>query len=375
MKISFVSGYFNHHQKPLGDALYRLTDGKFRFVSTTEMPSERLRLGYTVDAPEYVEKLEESDVAASDVIVGGVNLPDDLKKKLGKNSLYFRYSERLFKKGSEPLKYAARFVRQRKVLPKIPSYLLCASAYVYSDMRSLGLFKNRAYKWGYFPETRRYEDLGALLSKKDKTEILWCGRFLWWKHPDDLLAAAAKLKADGTDFKIKFVGVGETEEKLRLETEKYGLEDNVVFCDGMSPDEVRSQMERAGIFAFTSDFNEGWGAVLNEAMNSGCAVVASHAAGSTPYLVEDGKDGFIYKSCDVNGLYERLKTLLNSPSLQEDFGRAAYEKIVSEWNSDVAAERFVALCREILSGNKTPDLYESGPCSKAEKLKNDWYEL
>ncbi len=45
----------------------------------------------------------------------------------------------------------------------------------------------------------------------------------------------------------------------------------------MSPDKVRAYMERADVFLFTSDFNEGWGAVLNESMNSGCAVVASHA--------------------------------------------------------------------------------------------------
>jgi hypothetical protein len=37
----------------------------------------------------------------------------------------------------------------------------------------------------------------------------------------------------------------------------------------MPPEEVRVHMEQSNIYLFTSDFGEGWGAVLNEAMNSG----------------------------------------------------------------------------------------------------------
>jgi glycosyltransferase involved in cell wall biosynthesis len=61
----------------------------------------------------------------------------------------------------------------------------------------------------------------------------------------------------------------------------------------MAPEAVRDHMEAADIFLFTSDFNEGWGAVLNESMNSACAVVASHAIGSVPFLLKDGENGFI----------------------------------------------------------------------------------
>lgn len=61
------------------------------------------------------------------------------------------------------------------------------------------------------------------------------------------------------------------------------LNDYVTFTGPVQSDKVRGFMERAGIFLFTSDRQEGWGAVLNESMNSGCAVVASHAIGSVPF--------------------------------------------------------------------------------------------
>ena len=62
-------------------------------------------------------------------------------------------------------------------------------------------------------------------------------------------------------------------------------------------------MEKTGIFLFTSDRQEGWGAVLNEAMNSGCAVVASHLIGAVPFLKKKKKNGLVYSSGDRKTLF------------------------------------------------------------------------
>ena len=56
-------------------------------------------------------------------------------------------------------------------------------------------------------------------------------------------------------------------------------------------------MEKSHIHLFTSNHLEGWGAVVNEAMNSGCAVVANREAGAVPYLIEHGKE--IARKCDL----------------------------------------------------------------------------
>ena len=78
----------------------------------------------------------------------------------------------------------------------------------------------------------------------------------------------------------------------------------------MKPEQVREYMEKSEIHIFTSDRNEGWGAVLNESMNSACVPVANKAIGSVPYLINDGNNGFMYK--DENELYEKVKYLLNN---------------------------------------------------------------
>ena len=49
-----------------------------------------------------------------------------------------------------------------------------------------------------------------------------------------------------------------------------------------------------------------------------------------------------------------------------NLGMKAYETITTEWNPDIAAERLVALSKQLISGEVHVDtLYNEGPCSRA----------
>jgi len=194
-----------------------------------------------------------------------------------------------------------------------------------------------------------------------------------WKHPDDVLLVAQKLKKDGLQFHINIVGTGDMEKQLKDMALTLRVEDRVNFVGSVPFNQVRSYMEKAGIFLFTSDYNEGWGAVLNESMNSGCAVVARHAIGAVPFLIKNNVNGIIYHSGNTEELYKKVKVLLESPLEQERLGGKAYETIVNEWNAEVAAERFLKLVDCINSGGDYNNLFISGPCSRAEIIKNGWF--
>lgn len=376
LSVVFLSNFFNHHQSALSDALWELTGGKYNFIETTAMPQGRKALGYHVEQKPYVIRYQGNEervhdlIQEADVVIAG-SAPEKLVRvRIKTGRLMFRYSERPLKKGFEAWKYLPRLVRWhwRNPMGK-PIYMLCASAYTAGDYAKFGLFRGRTYKWGYFPEAKQYENLQNLLANKDTTEILWCGRFLDWKHPDDAIKAAKRLKEEGYSFRLNFIGRGELEPQLRKMTLDFGLEDCVRFLGSMKPEEVRENMERSGIYLFTSDRNEGWGAVLNESMNSGCAVIASYAIGSVPFLIRDGENGLVYESGSVDMLYEKIKSLLDNPEQQKKLGAAAYETIVNEWNAETAAERLIALAEAILSGEKEPRFYKNGPCSVAEVIR------
>ncbi len=382
MKIVFASNYFNHHQSSLCDALNRYTDG-FRFIATSEMRQERRALGYGAEQlPDFVLQahLSEQDQAEAaeqmknaDAVIMGSAPERMIFFRKRKNGLIFRYLERPLRKGKEPLKYLPRLARWHFKSPLSKQiYLLCASAYTAGDYAAFGLFHRKAYKWGYFTETKRYDNPELFMQQKSCTKILWVARFLPLKHPEMILEVARRLKADGFRFEMDLIGRGELETAIRQKISDYDLRDCVHLLGPMKPEQVRLHMESAGIFLATSDKREGWGAVVNEAMNSGCAVVASHAMGSVPYLIEHEKNGLIFQSENINMLYGMVKDLLEHPEKQAVLGRNAYETITTLWNADVAAQRLINLSEHILAGEKYPDLYQTGPCSRAEILRDDW---
>ena len=163
------------------------------------------------------------------------------------------------------------------------------------------------------------------------------------------------------------IGGGILEEKIKERIKKENLTDYVKLLGTMSPEKVRENMEKSEIFLFTSDRNEGWGAVLNESMNSGCAVIASGAIGSVPYLIKDGENGEIYKDGDLNDLYRRVKGLIADDKRRKGYGINAYRTMLKTWNAEVAAERLLTLIEKINDGKDTP--YIEGPCSIAYRQK------
>lgn len=258
--------------------------------------------------------------------------------------------------------------------------MLCAGAYVASDMHIIHAYPGKLFKWGYFPETKQY-DVDKLMSGKrgrqgnresgesGQTEILWAARFIDWKHPEMVVELAKQLSVVRQDFHITMIGGGEMEPQIRQMVKENHLETVLTLAGYKTPEEVREAMEKAEIYLMTSDRQEGWGAVMNEAMNSGCAVIADHMIGASSYLIEHGKNGFMYRSGKPKELYEWTVKLLDDAALRERAGRAAYETITGEWNARVAAERLCSLCRDLATGNAPRVLWQSGPCSVAPVLK------
>lgn len=396
MKVVFVSNFFNHHQKPFSDAMSKLTHGNYCFVATEEMSEERKNMGWGGERfPDYVIKSYENaenqnyakrKIDNADVVIFGLNGWKNFKLiqgRLKQKKLTFRYSERIYKEGLKWYRFPLQAVKLWLAGGRYDSmYMLCASAYAAQDYARTHSYLDKTFKWGYFPKTKRY-DVAELMKKKlsatsagwkhPRASILWAGRLIGWKHPDASIQLAASLKEKGYSFKMSIIGNGELEAQLRGMIRDMDVEDCVEMLGAMSPDDVRAYMEQADIFLFTSDFNEGWGAVLNESMNSGCAVVASHAIGSVPFLIKDGENGLIYESENQAQLEKQVIRLLENTDYRRKIGENAYHTIKSVWNADVAAERLNNLCIDLLQKKNVQDLFDDGPCSKAERIKNDWY--
>lgn len=373
--VVFASNYFNHHQSSFCQSMYERLGDKFTFVQTQEVEEERKRLGWGEGVlPLFVKKSYDSDSAElecktlidnADIVIIGSAQNHFVENRIKSGKLVLRYSERQLKKGLELWKYPYRYFKWHKQNPKHANiYLLCASAYTASDYAKFGLFKNRCYKWGYFPQVRKYNDMNELIKSKRPASILWVARLIDWKHPELPILVARRLKSENYSFKMSLIGNGVLEEKIQNMIKEFSLEDCVQMLGSMKPNQVREHMERSQIFLFTSDRNEGWGAVLNEAMNSACGVIASGAIGSVPYLINNTENGLIYQDGNFDDLYFNVKRLLDDPDMAARMGQAAYETMITEWNAETAAERLLDLIKDLQKEEKSTR-YLKGPCSKA----------
>ena len=374
MKIVFVSNYFNHHQSELSEELYRITNGNYYFIQTEPMSDERKRLGWSdTELPDYVmSSYSDKNVLSkcldmiidADVVIAGSAPNLFLRQRLKQKKLVFRYSERIYKNYKNIITLPLRFIKYHTYNHGSKNvYLLCASAYAASDYAKTFNYIATGFKWGYFPATKYYEDINEILKLKRPFSILWVARFIKWKHPEIPVKIAAKLKAEGYVFELNMVGDGHYKGEIAKIIKKHNLDDCVHLLGSMSPDEVRARMEVSEMFLLTSDRNEGWGAVLNEAMNSACAVVANSAIGSVPYLLHDGENGFIYKNGRTNDLYHKVKILLDDSEKRKSMGCEAYKTMIETWNARVAAARLVKLTDCLTTLKTVP--FTDGPCSKA----------
>ncbi len=381
MTITFISNYINHHQIPFSNACYTLLGEGYHFVQTQPMEQERLSMGWNTEGEglPYVCRLYEEEEQAlqlimeSDVLLAGWSNREDLvQKRLNAGKLTIRISERLYREGQwkaiSPNGLMHKF-KEHTRYRKSPAYLLCAGAYVPSDFHIIHAYPEKMFKWGYFPETRSYaeDEYEQMKPENGKTvDIIWAGRFIPLKHPEYMirLAKSLKTKKGGKEeVRIHMVGGGEMEEELKALAMEYGVEEMITFYGFRTPDQVRSIMEKSHIHIFTSNHLEGWGAVVNEAMNSGCAVVANVQAGAVPYLIQHGKNGMVYPDGSYEKMEEAVCYLLEHPEERRKMGREAYRTITSKWNAQHAAKELLRMIEGLREGKIEPA--KEGPLSPA----------
>ena len=391
MKLVFYSLILNNHQANVADELWELTGHSYCFVELANLQAEH-RKGDTHDygdcpyllrawqsSENYTRAMELARTSDCCVFSGVQALPFQRERmKLG--LLSFDTSERWLKRGILNL-FSPAIMKMFLAYHigrwnRKPIYKLCCSAFAACDQYKVGTYRGRCYKWGYFTRVEKFNDKETpRCTETSTTSFMWCARYLDWKHPELPILLAHRLKDKGYCFVIDMYGSGEYEKAARQLASDLGVTDVVRFMGIKPNDELLADMRKYNIFLFTSDKNEGWGAVANESMANGCVLVASDGIGSSPYLIDDGKTGLLFKSPQTSSnidkpdmaaldeLCEKVEYLLNNPSKQKEIRQRSLALMQNEWNPRVAAERLLVLIDCLRNDQKLP--YSEGPCSKA----------
>lgn len=378
MKVLHVTNIVSHHQLPLARRIAEIVGPEsFRFVAMQPPSGERLRIGWTPDddAPWILragESPADRDVAQrwwdkADVVLCGERILARFRDRLDNGKLVFYMSERWWK---PPLGMARllqpRFLRMAlafRSLALSPSFhFMAVGGFAARDMSRWIPFPNRMWKWGYFPP----EPAEDAMRDRDRSgfEVLWAGRMLQWKRVDTLLRGFSIVAHEAPSAHLTLVGSGSREKSLRYLAARLGLGERVTFYPSVPTQEVRRFMRRAHVYVLSSTGQEGWGAVLNEAMSEGCAVVASQQTGAARTMLVDGENSWLFRSGDWRGLGDILCSIRVNPERRRAVAEAGLRTVAELWSPRTAASRFIAVCQALLVGSGLPAYY-SGPMSKA----------
>lgn len=142
----------------------------------------------------------------------------------------------------------------------------------------------------------------------DTIVLLFVGKFIPKKRPLDVVAAAGRLRRQGLDVRLLFVGSGELEAVLRREVDAEDVPTD--FAGFKNQTELPAYYAAADLLVLPSDAGETWGLVVNEAMACGTPAVVSSAVGCSPDLIDAGKTGKTFPLGDVHALAKAVASLL-----------------------------------------------------------------
>lgn len=156
------------------------------------------------------------------------------------------------------------------------------------------------------------------------------------KRWDRLLKAVQTVMSVGVkDARFRLAGDGPLRSELERSASELGVSHAVEFL-GATHD-IPAFLQGAKFLVHTAE-SEGCPNAVMEAMAAGRAIVATDA-GDIPYLVEDGKTGFVVRQEDDEALADRIVRLWTSPDLCRQMGNDARAKAEQEFELSLFVTR------------------------------------
>jgi len=190
-------------------------------------------------------------------------------------------------------------------------------------------------------------------SNDGSVRILTVARLVEKKGVEYGIRAVCKLLPAFPNVEYLIAGDGPLKNDLQRLVEKLGLGRKVKLLGWMSQGEIVDLMENAHIMLAPSVTSkegdqEGIPVALMEALAMGLPVVSTYHSG-IPELVKDGESGLLAPERDVDALAEKLRQLIENPSVWPEMGRAGRSFVEQHYNIDKLNDRLVDIFKKLAS--------------------------
>lgn len=227
------------------------------------------------------------------------------------------------------LRRAVRRARLYSVLPNRIERFLVTGRLAERQLTGARVCPGRIAQWAYFPEIRY-----SAPAPRD-VDVLYVGSLTPLKNVSVLLDAVERLPG----LRVTVIGDGPSRDRLKAHVDaRPQLASRCQLVGSISHHEVPGYMVSAKVLVLPSLY-DGWGAVVSEALLSGCRVAMSRDAGSS-ILAEGNLPVRTFPAKDPSACAEAIQSLLSDSSWDE----ASIARVAAQTISPAAgAEYLMAL--------------------------------
>ena len=169
----------------------------------------------------------------------------------------------------------------------------------------------KVFLFGYCVGNINYQ---ASINYDSILKFVYVGSLIKLKNVS-LIVKAIKEISPSQNINIDIIGDGPEYKNLLKQVEIYGLQNNITFLGKMPMKKVHESLPNYDVLVMPS-IRDGWGAVINEGLQSGLFIVSSDNCGAKT-LIEDSNRGMIFKNKDLYSLIEALKyCLINADEIK-----------------------------------------------------------
>jgi glycosyltransferase involved in cell wall biosynthesis len=186
--------------------------------------------------------------------------------------------------------------------------------------------------------------------QEEPGRIFYAGWINPRKNLVTLVRAVAELKRRGLSVKLYAAGEASDSEyhQLVLKTiDELGVTDEVILLGRVGQDEIMNQLSKASVFVLPS-LQENAPMAIAEAMAVGVPVISSNVCGM-PYMIEEGKTGYLVEPNDVMTYADRIATLIANDEQRQAFSKAAKSEARQRYHPQSVATKTVDLYQRLIS--------------------------
>jgi glycosyltransferase involved in cell wall biosynthesis len=170
-----------------------------------------------------------------------------------------------------------------------------------------------------------------------------------YKGHMDILDAVKIISASGRKIKLIIAGAGSFESEVRARTHQLGLDESVVFAGFIS--DVAPILSILDLQLNASYGTETSSLSILEGFSMGLPAVISDYGGN-PELVEDGVNGYLFKTRDGAQMAEKITALMDDRALLQKMGDAARKIYLEKFTGEIFAANIERVYNKTLEGKK-----------------------